>query len=80
MFVGTVEVFSFGQQILPVRGVKLVKSGGSVVAPMFGALGLPPPSVDLAPQVDGATDASQGFHDDVHCLHACAQSSTRAAL
>ena len=57
MFVGAVEVFSVRQQIRPVRGVKLVKSGGSVVAPRLGALGLPP-SVESPPQVDGATDAT----------------------
>ena len=73
MFVGAVEVFSFGQQVRPVRGVQLVKSGGSVVAPRLGALGLPPPSVGVLPQVDGAADASQGVLDDVHRLHACAQ-------
>ena len=72
MFVGAVEVFSVRQQIRPVSGVLLVKSGGSVVAPRLGALGLPP-SVDSPPLVDGATDASQGVHDDVHRLHACEQ-------
>jgi hypothetical protein len=73
MLVGAVEVFSVGQQVRPVRGVKLVKSGGSVVAPMLGALGLRPPSVGVPPQVDGATKATQGVHDDVHCLHAVEQ-------
>ena len=38
-FVGAVEEFSVGQEIRPVRGVKQVKSGGGVVAPMVGALG-----------------------------------------
>ena len=73
MCVGAVEVISVGQQIRPVRGVKLVKSGGSVVAPRLGALGLPPPSVGVLPQFDGATDASQGVHDDAHRLHAFAR-------
>jgi hypothetical protein len=72
LFVGAVEVFSVGRKIRPVRAVKQVKSGGSVIAPMLGALGLPP-SVDLRPRADGCTDASQGSHDDVHCLQACAQ-------
>jgi hypothetical protein len=65
--VGAVEVFSVGQQIRPVRAVKQVKSGGSVVAPMLGALG-PPPSVDLRPRAGGLMDASQGSHDDVPLL------------
>jgi hypothetical protein len=72
LFVGAVEVLSVGQQIRSVRAVKQVKSGGSVVAPVLGALGLPP-SVDLRPRADGHTDASQGSHDGVHCLQACAQ-------
>jgi hypothetical protein len=51
-----------------------VKSGSNVVEPLVGALGVPP-SVDLRPRADGLTDASQGAHDDVHRLHACAQAS-----
>ncbi len=70
MLVGAVEVLGFGQQIRPARGVRLVKSVGSVVARRLGALGLPP-SVESPPQVDGATNATQSVHDDVHCLHAC---------
>jgi hypothetical protein len=73
MFVGAVKEFSVTQQIRPVRAVMQVKSGTNVVEPLVGALGVPPPSVGVLPQVDGLTDASQGVHDDVRRLHACAR-------
>ncbi len=63
------SVLSFGQQIRPVRGVQQVNSVGNVVARRLGALELPS-SVESPPQVDGATNATQGVHDDVHSLHA----------
>jgi hypothetical protein len=73
MWVGGVEALSFGQQVRPVHGVQLDKSGGSGVVRRIVALGQPPPSVGVPPQPDGATNAIQGVHDDVHCLQACVQ-------
>ena len=45
---------------------------GVIAVGVLGALGQPP-SVDAPSLLDGATNAIQGVHDDVHRLHACAQ-------
>jgi hypothetical protein len=70
MFVGAVEVLFQRRPTNPTSPWwrKAGQERRQLVAPMFGALGLPPPSVGLPPQVDGATDASQGFHDEVTML------------